>query len=245
MLTGDKAHTINVDMSISNELFQPDYAFIPLDPSLDQSKGPPPASLNMIEATGEMRVNLPFHNLVRKSVAVIDITQQGTQLIYLQQRPVEFRMYQTEEGKKARAWGLHSPLPETAKNVEAYRMKSNLMSWVSRNGLTTPKTLNKGLEIAAGSHPNDLFVTETSRFQLHLNGKPLKQPIELAVLQGNTRYRNDRKIKKVVSDDNGWFSFTWQQAGVYLIEAELDLNADNDGIITRHALFVTLEVNPQ
>lgn len=245
MLTGNKPHTITVDMSISNELFKPDYGFIPLIPHEGQQKGPPPAQLNLIGPNDTKVSNIPFEYFVRKSVGAIELTQDGTHLISLQQAPVTFRLYTNDKGKRARAWGLDSALPDNSKHVTRYSMQSNLLSFVSRNKLTSAPLIKKGLEIANGSHPNDLFAGETARFQLLFNGNPVRKGHSLTVVRGETRYRNDRQVFEIETDNQGWFEFTWPNSGLYLVETELDVNDEQDALTNKYALFVTLEVAPE
>ena len=245
MLTGETPHTITLDMSISNELFKPDYGFIPIDKSKDQSKGPPPAALAIVTPAGQFKGNLPFTYLVRKSVGAVELTENGTYLLTLQQAPVQFRMYKTASGKRARAWGFDSPLPAASQDIQRYQMHSNLLSFVSRNQLTDAPLLNSGLEIGFDSHPNELFAGETARFQLLFNGKPLAKRHDISIVRGATRYRNDRFIASITTDDNGWFDYTWPEAGMYLIEGELDVAVNGGKLVEKYALFVTLEVAPE
>jgi len=116
---------------------------------------------------------------------------------------------------------------------------------VSRNKMTKPVSFSIGLELLAESHPNDLFVGESARFQLQLNGKPVDKAVSIDVVEGNTRYRNERKTQKITTDKNGWFEIKWQVAGMYLIETEFDMPSKEVGIdIDKYSLFTTLEVNP-
>ena len=245
-LSGNNAHVINIDMSISNELFNPHYGFL-MKSKWQQGDRVTPAQLQMYKPDHSLAENLPFENLQLKSVAAVRLQQTGTFHLRLQQSPVHFVTYQNQDKSKGKAFGLRgkAKLPKNVTNVKGVRYLPTLDTFVSRNKLTKPTSFNQGLELIPQSHPNDLFVGESTRFQLQLNGKPVQQSIELAVVQGNTRYRNNRNIQKVTTDKNGWFEVVWQGAGMYLIEAELDVDSTQQGFdIDTYALFTTLEVNP-
>ncbi len=118
-------------------------------------------------------------------------------------------------------------------------------TFVSRNATSKPALLGKGLEISGPTHPNDLFVGEQARFQLLKAGKPAAN-VELAILKGDTRYRNERGEVKVTTDKNGFFSTTWQHPGLYLIEASVSEESSEKGIDNvRYSLFTTLDVAPE
>ena len=246
MLSGENPHTITVDMSISNELFKPDHGFLSKKP--DSKQGPPVSVLNMIGPDSTASVGLPFTYLKRKSVGAIELTQDGTHHIYLAQAPVHYTNFVRADGKPWRAWGPRHlvELPEGATNPKAYKMLSTINSYVSRNKLSEPKLIGRGLELKAAEHPNDLFVGETSRFQLLFNGTPLASPTELLVVREGTRYRNDRETLAVTTNQQGWFDVSWQKPGMYLIETEIDMpSTKDDADIIRYALYTTLEVNPE
>lgn len=244
-MTGDKPHTITVDMSISNELFVPDHGFIPLAPNKDQSKGPPPASLNMIEPNAHVQAHLSFQFFKRKSVGVISLKENGTHHIYLEQAPVKYQRFTHPNGKQGRVWGFDRPAPKEAQDLAFVTLYSTINTYVSHNAITPIKRLNKGLELVSETHMNDLFVGESTQFQVLFNGNPLEQAMELNVVRGQTRYRNDREVQKIKTDDQGAFTILWKDSGIYLVESEQEMPPEKGNKVIKHALYTTLEVNPE
>ncbi|MDX1361283.1 MAG: DUF4198 domain-containing protein, partial [Pseudoalteromonas tetraodonis] len=104
----------------------------------------------------------------------------------------------------------------------------------------------QGLELSGPTHPNDLFVGEQARFQLISDGKPVGEGIEVSILKGDTRYRNERGEIKVTTDKNGMFSTTWKEPGLYLIETSQKVTVNEKDVdASRYVLFTTLEVAPE
>ncbi|MDU0355326.1 DUF4198 domain-containing protein [Paraglaciecola aquimarina] len=69
------------------------------------------------------------------------------------------------------------------------------------------------------THPNDLYVGETAKFQFLFEGQPAVGA-KLAFVKGNTRYRNEQNQIDLVTDNQGFVDITWPEAGMYLLEAE-------------------------
>lgn len=78
------------------------------------------------------------------------------------------------------------------------------------------------------------------------NGEPLDKELEVQVVRGGTRYRNEREQQTFALKGSNQFKVDFAKAGMYLVEAELVLPSTEEGIDTdRWALFTTLEVNPE
>lgn len=248
-VTGKSAHVVTFDMSISNELFQGHHGFIRASSGKDFAKlGATPASLDVIEPNGEWRRDIPFHWLNIKSAGFDTLHDEGTHHYVLNQADVYMVIFKDANGNKSRRFGKLEQinLPKGAEVITTMRYIPTIHTFVSRNKLTTPKRLNKGLELVAKEHPNDIFAGEKVSFEIYFQGKPLDKPIEIQVVEGNTRYRNDRQQKTIELNGSNEFSVTFEKAGMYLIEAELPLPSTEKGIkLDRWALFTTLEVMPE
>ena len=107
------------------------------------------------------------------------------------------------------------------------------------------KTTGKGLELAPITHPNDLFAGETAQFRLLLDGQPASG-VEVSVVRGGGRYRNDPGEMKVTTGADGAFSVTWPEAGMYWLEADVRGGQSPIEGAQRSAGYVaTLEVLPE
>lgn len=245
-VTGTSEHAITFDMSISNDLFQGHYGYIQASKNLDLPATP--ASLDVIEPNQQWRRDIPFHWLNIRSSGFDTLKQDGTHHYVLNQSPVYISIFKDVKGEMHRRFSKPEDvaLPEGAELVKAMRYIPTIDTFVSRNKLTTPSTLNKGLELIAKGHPNDLFVGESVSFEIHFEGKPLDQKLEVQVVRGNTRYRNEREQQTFMLQGTNQFSVNFNKAGMYLVEAELALPSIEKGIdVDRWALFTTLEVNPE
>ncbi len=250
-LTGNKPHTITVDMSISNDLFAPTHGFIMKSQG---SKNPyiTPAELTMITPDKTTVSDIPFINFNVKAVGKISLEQSGTHYIRLKQDPVFFTTYNNKDNSHGKAFGKNvfktsadAKVPAGVSNVERVRYLPTLDTFVSRNGMSKQQYFGKGLEIRTAGHPNDLFVGEVTKFQLYLNGKAITESSTIDVIQGGTRHRNDRNIEKVTSNKKGWFDVKWNQSGMYLIETEYSVKSTQKHIdVDTYSMFSTFEVNP-
>lgn len=248
-VSGNGSHAISFDMSISNDLFQGHYGFIRAS-QIDENTplAATPASLDVIEPDGNRRNDIPFHWLNIKSSGVDVLTQAGTFHYVLTQPDVYIVIFKNAKGELDRRFGKPSEikLPEGSTITKTMRYIPTIHTFVSRNKMTQPSRLNKGLELVVVGHPNDLFAKEVVKFEVYFNGKPLNHELDVQVVRGNTRYRNDRAEQVVTLANGHQFDVTFPTAGMYLVEAELKLPSNIPGIdLDRWAFFTTLEVNAE
>ena len=243
-LSGDKAHYVMIDASISNEIFAPDKAYRPAQKGAEYDD-------NLIMAIGPdgkpVSDKIRAYYLQRKNSAAVKLAGEGTYHITMSQEPRLMTFYKDAKGERGRVFGPKDSkdIPVGATDIKTTKSFSTVDTFVSRNGTSKPALLGQGLEISGPTHPNDLFVGEEARFQLLKDGKPAAN-IELAILKGDTRYRNERGEVKVTTDKNGFFTNTWQHPGLYLIEASVSEDSSEKGIDSvRYSLFTTLDVAPE
>ena len=97
------------------------------------------------------------------------------------------------------------------------RMETFVTSGKPTDGVFQPT--NKGLELVPVTHPNDLFAGEAAEFTFLLDGKPAAH-VEVSVVPGGNRYRDQTGDFAVKTDAAGKASITWPAPGMYWIEAE-------------------------
>ncbi len=126
--------------------------------------------------------------------------------------------------------------------------RSRVETFVTAGEPTTPTPTGEGLELDfTETHPNDLYAGEPATFTLHHNGKPAAG-VEVTVIKGDDRYRNEVGEIKVTTGEDGTFQVTWPEAGRYWLNASLEggttevqgMQADN-----RSAYTATFEVLPE
>ncbi|NMM40594.1 DUF4198 domain-containing protein [Pseudoalteromonas arctica] len=243
-LSGDKAHYVMIDASISNEIFSADKAYRPKEKGAEYDD-------NLIIALSPdgkpVSDKIRAYYLQRKNSAAIKLSDEGTYHIAMKREPRIMTFYKDANGERGRVFsGKDSKdIPAGATDIKSMKSFSTVDTFVSRNGTSKPALLGQGLELSGPTHPNDLFVGEQARFQLLKDGKPAAN-IELAILKGDTRYRNERNEVKVTTDKNGFFTNIWQQPGLYLIEASISEDSSEKDIDSvRFSLFTTLDVAPE
>lgn len=269
ILSGDKAESISFDFSISNDIFHPDMAYGGMDISDDKEEGKSVDPKNKMRKAlmkkqfsttkvvvtypdGHSDDTTPFVNLARKSSAALLLEQSGTYRISVKQQPMLITMYEKDDGTRSREFGSKKDvkplLPKGAKNIKTFRVHSRVETYVTRNDLTTKslKAEGKGLELVAKSHPNELFSGEPSKFQLLLNGKPVEEGIEVKLTRNDTRYRNQRNVMTIKTQEKGFLTVPWAQAGMYLLESDMKIPGSDKSIdMEIYSFYITLEVNPE
>lgn len=266
ILSGEKSDAVTFDLSISNQIFHPDYAIG--GDIVDDNFKPPFSDDNprgkilktLVDST-RLAVQLPdktvdtsakLINFKRKSTAAFMLTQSGTYRIQVQQNPIYFTWYKSADGQLHREFGqptqTRSFIPKDATDVRGSVLYPRIETFVTRNQLTydvlAPR--GEGLELAFTTHPNELFAAETATFTLLLNGKPVAAGTPVHITRNDTRYRNARDTLDLLTKKDGKLSITWPTAGLYLLEVEVETEVDEKEFQQAvYSLYTTLEVNPE
>lgn len=262
IISSDKAVDITVDMSISNELFNPDIAVggikLSNEKASEYSKTQPAIQLDVI-GPKDLENKASLIDLGRKSVASVNIPKDGTYILSLTQSPIYFTAYLDEKQRPGRAFGpydvVKSKLPAGHTGVEQYLVNSRMLGFTTMNDLSSVNAnLQKmsGLSMMLKSHPNELFVDEALKFNVLMDGKVKSSDISLHIVKEGTRFRDDRGVIDLKKNAEGLYEYKWQEPGRYLLEIEYtqsdpDSEKNNDKIVKKnmHLLFVTFEVYAQ
>ncbi|GAB1264939.1 DUF4198 domain-containing protein [Aurantivibrio infirmus] len=263
IVSGENPVYVSLDFSISNDIFHVDMSLggnnlVALtEPELLQRKKEleqfPQPKVLLTYPDGTQDDTTPIVNLERKSASAIKLSQSGTYRINILQEPVEITLFETEDGKHGRQFGslaaVQARLPKNVKHITEMTVHNRVETYITRNELSrdTLKLSNKGLELKFDSHPNENFAGETSKFYLMLNGKPAPENTVVRLTRNDTRYRNNRNSIEIKSTVNGEIAINWQEAGMYLLETEVETTPDknNKSKVEVFALYLTLEVNPE
>ncbi len=228
---------ITVDAAVSNDLFIFEHRPMRLDSlAVLGPKGETVEVQN--QATGQFRSTFDVH-LKASGTYKIAIAGGGYSASYkLDGQTKRWR------GTKAE---LASAIPAGAKDVTLAKFHNRTEVFVT-SGAPTPDALKPtghGLEMKPITHPNDLFAGEPAVFQFLNDGKPAAG-LEVEVVPGGIRYRNQLKSMKLKTDAEGRVTVTWAEAGMYWIGTSArDDTRDADGAVSRSRYSVTLEVLPQ
>lgn len=268
VISGNDSTSVALDMSISNDIFHPDNPYGGLTPSqlatgdskASKKNGPVHPLAKIAQSTklvvtapnGEQSNNTPIVDFGRKSVANVVLSESGTYRFELTQNPIYFTSYSDETNAPGRIFGIDEKsmqqLPKNARNIEKTQLVNRVQSFVTRNDSSRKsiEPTGEGLELIFKTHPNDLFVNESSSMTLMLNGKALSDS-EIKLVKGGTRYRNDRRVQNFRSNAKGEFSIHWREPGRYLLEVEQPQykNDNSDVDVTIYTLYLFLEVFPE
>jgi len=228
---------ITVDGAVSNDLFY--FNHVPLRTESLVITAPDGSTVQpQNAATGKFR-----------SVFDVELKQQGTYRI----ASVNAGLFATYElnGERKRWRGTAATfgeLPKDAKKVEVSESVGRVETFVT-NGAPNATALaptNKGIELIALGHPNDLFAGEEAGFRVLVDGKPAAG-LEFEIVRGATRYRNAQDEIKVTSDAKGEFRVSWPEAGMYWLEtgSEDSRTSVKQAAKRRLSYVATLEVLPQ
>ncbi|MBB6094174.1 putative GH25 family protein [Povalibacter uvarum] len=203
---------VTVDAAVSNDLFY--FNHVPLRMEGLVITAPDGSTVKPENlATGKYRTTFDLH-----------LTQNGTYRLANVNRGL-FANYE-ENGQRKRWRGtaekFATEVPQNAANLQVSESAGRVETFVTAGKPTTTalKADNIGLELVPITHPNDLYATEEAKFRFLLDGKPAAD-LELEIVAGGTRYRDQQNEIKVKTDGNGEFAVTWPEPGMYWLEATL------------------------
>lgn len=229
---------ITVDAAVSNDLFYFNHVPLRLE--------------NVVITAPDGRAGQfsGGHTGKYRSVFDVELSQSGTWRLAVLNEGL-FASW-TENGETKRWRGneadLAKAIPTGASDVQIVRSTGRIETYVTAGAPSTTAmtTQGKGLELVQGTHPNDLFAGETTRYQFLLDGKPAAD-LKVEVVPGATRYRSRLGEQLLTTDGEGRFEVTWSEPGMYWLEASASGPLEGDTVASqrRAGYVVTLEVLPQ
>ncbi len=155
-----------------------------------------------------------------------------------------------KEGSETKRW--RGPRAELERNVPAGAAELVVREGVSRietfatvGNPSALKPSGQGLEMVPVTHPNDLYDGEAATLAFVIDGKPAAG-VEVNVMAGGTRYRDQLEKQKLVTDAQGRITYTWPAPGLYYLNAIVSgATGGEQNIERRLAYTATLEVLPQ
>ncbi|WP_061289990.1 DUF4198 domain-containing protein [Azotobacter vinelandii] len=237
---------VTVDAAVSNNLFYFDHVPLRLEgigkpPQPGQAPGqaaapgkaPPPAagggrSPNKLQITAPDGSSVaPENGHVGRYRTSFDVhlTQKGTYKLAIVNSGGLLATW--KENGQVRRWmgkreDLAAHVPSRASELKIGQGDTRLETFVTSGQPTETvlKPTNHGLELVPITHPNDLVAGESAEFSFLLDGKPATD-LDVIVIPGSQRYRNEANELKFKTDAQGKFSVTWPSAGMYGLHADL------------------------
>ena len=248
---------ITVDAAVSNDLFYFEHFPMRLqgigEAATQPAGGPPgmrprPAAVLQVIAPDGSKVQPQNGAMGRyRSTFDVHLQQKGTYKLAVANQGL-FASWK-ENGETKRWMGkpeeFAKQVPAKAGELKVSQNNSRMEVFVTSGAPTETvlKPTGQGLELSPLTHPNDLFAGEAADFVMLLDGQPAAG-VEVSVIPGGNRYRDDLGEIKTSTDAKGKFSVTWPTAGMYWLEAELttDRNVKAPATERRASYSATLEV---
>ncbi len=248
---------ITVDAAVSNDLFYFEHFPMRLqgigDVDGKPAGGPPgmrprPAAVLQVFAPDGSEVQPQNGAMGRyRSTFDVHLQQKGTYKLAIANQGL-FASWK-ENGETKRWMGkpeeFAKQVPAKADELKVSQNNGRMEVFVTSGAPseTVLKPTGQGLELAPLTHPNDLFAGEAADFVMLLDGQPAAG-VEISVIPGGNRYRDDLGEIKTSTDAKGKFSVTWPTAGMYWLEAEFktDKNVVAPATERRASYSATLEV---
>ena len=256
VLSGDDPW-ITVDAAVSNDLFYFEHFPLRLQGigQVDQAPagGPPgmrprpPSQLQVIAPDGT-KVQPENGSIGRyRSTFDVHLTQKGTYKLAIANSGLSANW--KENGETRRWMGsvdtFAKDVPAKAEALKVTQNSSRMEVFVTSGNPTETvlEPTGQGLELAPVTHPNDLYAGEAAEFVFLLDGKPAAD-VEISVIPGGNRYRDELGEIKATTDADGKVSITWPNPGMYWLEAELtsDKGVSKPASQRRASYSATLEV---
>lgn len=183
-----------------------------------------------------------------RTVFDLNLTQAGTYRLALVSGGVMASWKEGAEVKRFRgnAETFARDVPANAAELRVNEGINRIETFVTVGKPTVPAPIGQGLELVPITHPNDLFVGESAQFRFDIDGKPAAG-VEIALVGGASRYPEQIKEMKLVTDAGGKVAITWPQPGLWWLEASAEDGKTSVAQAKERRLkyVATFEVQPQ
>ena len=195
---------VTLDASFAEAFFVPEVAF-------DNSE------FAVLDQAGQWIKPMTVQRLKTRAVVEHQLTEKGSYRFSSGVRHgAVFRMYELNGERK----GTRDPaevLPKGATLLDHFQSVTLAETYITLGAPTKPAlaAYNKGLEVVAVTHPNDVYDGEVFRVQLLFDGKPLAAH-ELQVFPANGR--EEKAVVTATTDAQGFAELTMPSAATYLLQ---------------------------
>jgi uncharacterized GH25 family protein len=203
---------ITVDAAVSNDLFYFNHHPMPLD-------GLTITAPDGSEVTAENQAQGKF-----RSTFDVHLTKPGTYKVTIGGDDMLIGRY-TLNGERKRWRGsvdTLSEIPKDAEDVEISQSQRRLETFVTSGApdVAVLEPSGSGMELAPVTHPNDLYAGEEATFRLLVDGEAA-EGVEVSIIPGGIRYRDELNEIKATTDADGAFKVTWPEPGYYWMSASV------------------------
>ncbi|HEY0598514.1 DUF4198 domain-containing protein [Brevundimonas sp.] len=226
---------VGFDAGMSNGVFIPDHAAMGLDGLV-------------ITAPDGSRV--APENVMRsryRSTFDLHLTQRGTYRVanVMGGVVVSYKVDGATRRWRGAEADIAANVPAGATEVTATRSDSRVETFVTLGAPTTEalQPTGEGIELVPVTHPNDLVAGEPATFRLVRDGRPAAD-LDVTVARGGTRYRDNPEEITVRTGEDGAFTVTWPEPGMYWMNASVRTPANGDQMASTAQYNGVVEVLP-
>lgn len=201
----NRYQVVTLDAAFAEQFFIPDVAF-------DQS------FFKVVNPDGTTSVPDYLHQFKTRVSIEHRLIEEGTYKFSTGHRLGKvFKVYKLDDEMHLME-DASQDIPQGAELVDWFQSNTLAETYITK-GAPTDKALKPsgvGLEMAVSTHPSDAFVDEGVEFSLQFNGKPLTNR-SVDVYLAEYQQGSEKPTIEVTTNSKGEFSFTPDQAGVYLL----------------------------
>lgn len=225
---------VSLDAGFAEAFFYPDVPF---------TNG----NFQVLTPAGEWKKPSRYEEFTTRTILEYQLTDKGTYRFTTGSRLGDvFRSYELNEERKATR-DPKDVLPEGAKLLDHYQSVTVAETYVTKDKPTTAalKPYNKGLEIVAVKHPNDLVAGDKFQLRVLFDGKPLAaKEINLYTAQDGNDH--EKPTATATTNAQGDAEFTVANKGIYLLHVRHTAPAPKDAKAPNYGYIYTLTfgVNP-
>lgn len=238
VLSGKGDLAVTIDAAASNDLFYFDHRPLRLD--------------NLVITAPDGATVAPENASTGKLRSTFDVALKtpGTYRVALviEGALARYKVNGEQKRWRGRTESLAKEIPADATDVVVTQSLLRLETFVTAGNpdQAALKPTGTGLELEPITHPNDLVENGEAEFRLLLDGKPAAG-VKVAIVRGGIRYRNQLGDTAVTTGDDGVFKYTWPEAGMYWIEANVrdDKTSLKEAKERRAGYSATFEVLPE
>jgi uncharacterized GH25 family protein len=212
-LSGDDVW-VTVDAAVSNDLFY--FEHVPMRTDNIKAWFPDGTETKIENAsTGKYRSTFDVHLTQKGTYKIANVTNGVMGSYKLNGTETRLPRGTTKEQ-------LATVIPAGATDVQVSEMSGRNEIFVTVGEPTEGvlKPTGVGLEMQPITHPTDLVAGEDARFRFLADGKPAAN-LEIEVVPGGVRYRDQLGDRKVTTDANGEVSISWPEPGMYWLSASI------------------------
>lgn len=233
---------ISFDAAVANGIFTPDHFALGTD------------SIMVTSPTGKDVEKQHEQKLRYRSVFDINLTDEGTYKVEVASQSL-MAFWKDEDGKRHMWPGrgktgtlaeFNQNVPKQADDLQVIESSRRINVFVT-SGAPTQDTVapsGKGLELDGETHPNDLYTDEEISLGFLMDGEAAANT-KVTIVKEGEKYRDTDDSIKLTTDKNGAVSVTFDEPGMYWLEAELEDDNAKAPAQKRRGMFVlVLEVLP-